>query len=833
MAESYNRIAIDDTEAVGAIFQYYKDNTDAELFEAMLGNTQLQYLVHPILHESSKRIPEMTYAQNLSTTVEDMLCIMNKLGVCATSKLAYTSQSDVRKQIRRFFSVTKNGKDVALMLVDDVKTLRGACGGIRSGLCDMQTLEWSPSMPKGSGSIATVIDMVPNDSESSSARIVSLAKALNLEVNAHDLQSLQSYPYRIPKNSTELKGVSYRHAECFVVGTSNIITLAKCMLEDVPCVLVPCAQHDSPQQEMTMYKPPSSMLRDIDDLHVFINTVQKFVKSEKAMQSAQDNLLRELDACCNDIVKQHKKMNGKDHRVEMLILVDALQAIRTKLNFIFETLDVNDILTAYLPLEDDTTKDKTNLDTLQGFNNTNVRFLRDLIDALATAETRTTEAPFDKGTSDQLQENFAVNILANQEQEPKHLVCSVDSKAETRKGFIPSSLLERADKFFDLFGMSMCAFEKKFPGRVAAHTYHKLILTLIHELDKADNKITDLEIFDGQYKANHGDYFVIWNDLDDFVAKTPLNDVSCESAMRQRPAPTKRGLKVAYEISNRYRVVATSTYLHEISSIIENVADSPRLLDALKWELDHANDAFEAADRDAYLNETFRANALVEGAVESLVSRLEEGLIVHVGDLWKALEFLQTFRDDDHKHGKKRRASNATAQHMLLCDTLLRGEGKQKGACIALHRFLQHDSHCLDDFQDRIEALVSFQELLSSAAPLPQQHGGGANTTTKLPHDIQAKLRTYVVKLMNSKTDVILQCTLVVFMYVISNGIYRYYEKGAPTSTKELMKQIVMNTVLMAALANVLTSHTEVELCIYAMYFAYVGMAVLRLVKTS
>ena len=243
-------------------------------------------------------------------------------------------------------------------------------------------------------------------------------------------------------------------------------------------------------------------------------------------------------------------------------------------------------------------------------------------------------------------------------------------------------------------------------------------------------------------------------------------------------------------------MVASSHYLQEVSSIVESLSKNPAMTKEFADNLSIANLDFEgraAGESPA----TFRADFLVENAVNALI------------------ESCMTQQDS---------LSDLSA----LADKLLLEKDERLVACVSLRNFMKSNSRCMGDMQDRLAMLVHSGHLPSRL--VPSQTGGAGNATEPTVRD---KLNAYVVKLMNFKTDVILQSVVVVFIFVVSNGIYKYYETGEPnTTTKELLKQIVLNTLVMAVLAN-LAEHLEVELCIYAMYFAYVGMAVLRLVKTS
>jgi hypothetical protein len=358
-------------------------------------------------------------------------------------------------------------------------------------------------------------------------------------------------------------------------------------------------------------------------------------------------------------------------------------------------------------------------------------------------------------------------------------------------------------ELFSLFGMSVRPFEtiRKCDGTDAAiynaHEHHKLILEVFEQLDLADQKITDLEIFEGEYKAKHEEYFPIWNDLEYFVECTPLNDVASDSIISLGAPDKHHGFKQAHAIAKRYPVVASSHYLQEVSSIVESLSKNPAMTKEFAENLSIANLDFEEVAAGESPT-TFRADVLVENAVTALI------------------ESCMTRQDS--------LSDLSTLADKLLLETKENEKDERLVACVSLRNFMRSNSKCMGDMQNRLEMLVHSGRLV------PAQTGGGGNATEPTVRD---KLNTYVVKLMNSKTDVILQLAVVVFIFVVSNGVYKYYEGGkSDTTTKELMKQIILNTLVMAVLAN-LAEHLEVELCIYAMYFAYVGMAVLRLVKTS
>jgi hypothetical protein len=276
---------------------------------------------------------------------------------------------------------------------------------------------------------------------------------------------------------------------------------------------------------------------------------------------------------------------------------------------------------------------------------------------------------------------------------------------------------------------------------------------------------------------------------------------------------------------------------------MECLKQNERLSDGLTKELDHAQVRLHApeASGDAYLSPTFKANALVEEAVQAFFAQMEDRLLplkyTGLDDLWSAFESLQSF--EGSAANRPATVPCDTIQNLQkLCDDLLQTDDHDSNmsmASIALHNVLHHKPHSMQELQEAIVMLASFQKLMmrENQEDAMVMEGGGAGGVDVVKSRVQDKLRAYVVKLMNSKTDVILQCTFIVFLFVVSNGIYRYYEGGHESpSAKELMKQIVMNTVLMAALAN-LVGHVEVEMCVYAMYFAYIGLAVMRLVKTS
>jgi hypothetical protein len=862
LADMYNTFVFDDSVEEGAagagskaddIYNKFKDTIDSDLLQALLDNEQLRYVLQPIKHESAKRLPHLTYAWNVQTIVQDIMCISNKFGASATFK---TDLVNHRNALREFFGGSTGDGDIALLLADNIPILRNACGGMGSGLCDIRTQQ-EDFIPKDCHTVVAVVPAKTTDTGKHHEAVL-CAKSLNDSKSPTD--DLKSYSFYIPKTASESRGTLYRNVELFVIGTSNAITFAKCMLEDVPCVLVNGA-------ETILYKPISILETETKRLKQFITSVHLLKGSKSLLASAQQRLLGKLDACCAGIVK-HAKKKKVSSRIELLILVDALQAIRKKLVFIFENLDVNDILSCgggYLPLEEDEQEKlvkhgKTTLELLQGFNNTNLRFLRRLINLLSSDHDGTAAAvQFDKSVADKLQEEYVENVILpmtnnNKMVPPKRMLsCSFARKVDTP---FPCKHLETAEMFFDLFGMNpelarkISQSSQSSTEASEAHAYYRYMCNLSNQLSVADENVTNLELFDGKYKANHEEYFMIWNDLAYFTKHSPLNVVSCEAAVRNKPKVSVRGLKHAYDTCKKYEVVAQSNYLHEVSAIIESLQSNDRLLDALTKRLERAAISMHLPDdgRNTFMSTSFKANALIEEALQLFVAQIKDRLVqvkyTGIDSLWQAFNELKDFisSDEDYK------ISNKTSGLQKLCNSLLQSDQHDSNistASIALHNFLQHESHCMNDFQERIMMLASFSKLMMMMKPeagIIKMEGGGGDVVGKMESSTSDKLRAYVVKLMNSKTEVILQCTFVVFLFVISNGIYRYYELGgsassassatSASSTKELMKQILMNTVLMAVLAN-LANHVEVELCVYTIYFAYIGMAIMRLLKTS
>ena len=863
LADSYNThvfdyVDLDQPEKAAAeIFHHFKDTTDSNLLAAMLDNPQLQYVLQPIKHESAKRLPDLTYAWNVQTIVQDIMCISNKFGSSATFK---TDLVNHRNALKDFFGGSNGDGDIALLLADNIPILRNACGGMGSGLCDIRT-QPEDFIPKDCHTVVAVVPAKTTDTAKHHEAVL-CAKSLNDSKTLTN--DLKTYSFYIPKTASESRGTLYRNIELFVIGTSNAITFAKCMLEDVPCVLVN-------GDETILYKPVSILETETNRLKQFITSVHLLNGSKTLLSSAQQRLLGKLDACCTGIVKHAKTKKGLSSRIELLILVDALQAIRKKLVFIFENLNVNDILSCgggYLPLEEDEQEElvkngKTTLELLQGFNNTNLRFLRRLINLLSSDHDGTAAAvQFDKSVADKLQEDYVENVILpmtnnNKMVPPKRMLsCSFARKVDTP---FPCKHLETAEMFFDLFGMNpelarkISQSSQSSTEASEAHAYYRYMCNLSNQLSVADENVTNLELFDGKYKANHEEYFMIWNDLAYFTKHSPLNVVSCEAAVRNKPKVSVRGLKHAYDTCKKYEVVAQSNYLHEVSAIIESLQSNDRLLDALTKRLERAAISMHLPDdgRNTFMSTSFKANALIEEALQLFVAQIKDRLVqvkyTGIDSLWQAFNELKDFisSDEDYK------ISNKTSGLQKLCNSLLQSDQHDSNistASIALHNFLQHESHCMNDFQERIMMLASFSKLMMMMKPeagIIKMEGGGGDVVGKMESSTSDKLRAYVVKLMNSKTEVILQCTFVVFLFVISNGIYRYYELGgsassassassatSASSTKELMKQILMNTVLMAVLAN-LANHVEVELCVYTIYFAYIGMAIMRLLKTS
>jgi hypothetical protein len=784
--------------AANEILQHFRATTDAQHLEA---NEQLQYIIRPL--STQKRLPHLTYAKNVQTIVQDLLGIMNTFGECVST--TFTDHSDIANTAKTFFKAKEN--DIAFMLDDDLD--------LGKGVCDVRTIASDTLIPKSPNTIDAIIVPVAEDIvhiESTDVSFVLspdgqnsckgirkdtsrfdthraqcygnvfLAKSLNEKLAS---VSLKTFSFRLPRSHKNESGTTVKASsfDCYVVGTSKITTFTKCMLEEVPCILVE-------GNTVTMYKPRFMYERDTADLVRFIKIVDGYVKSEGSMKSAIDSLYATLS------IKNNR------NKIEAAILSDTLNALRNKLQFVFEHLDVRDILTEYLPMTDKNIAsilDGGNVPTeiLQGFNNSNVRFLAALMDKLAMAPAKSSK----ESKSPSPQYAYVADVLTN----PKYLQHEMPRKIDwcTDIKYSKSIVSSNVAELFSLFGMSVRPFDtiRKYDGTDAAiynaHAYHKLILEVSVELDLADHKITDLEIFEGEYKAKHEEYFPIWNDLEYFVQCTPLNDLASDSIISLKMPNKNHVLKRAHEIAKRYPVVASSHYLQEVSSIVEILSNNPAMTKEFAENLSIANLDFEglASTNSAA---TFRADVLVENAVNAMI------------------ESCMTRQDS---------LSDLSAlADKLLVETKENENDERLVACVSLRNFMRSNSKCMGDMQDRLAMLVHSGRLV------PSQTGGGGNATEPTVRD---KLNAYVVKLMNSKTDVILQAAVVVFIFVVSNGVYKYYEgEEADTTTKELMKQIILNTLVMGVLAN-LAEHLEVELCIYAMYFAYVGMAVLRLVKTS
>lgn len=792
------------SERDDVILEHFRATIDAEHFKALEANEQLRYIIRP--SSAEKRLPHLTYAKNVQTIVQDLLGIMNRFGECVSTTPA--DHSDIANKSKAFFKA--KDKKIAFMLDDDLN--------MGKGMCDLRTiasdLKSDTFIPKSTNTIAAIIVPVAEqivhiestdvsfvlspDGQNSCKGIrkdmsrfdihrarcygnVFLAKSLNDDLaSVSELTTLPFLLPRLPKNEhgTTLKASSF---DCYVVGTSKITTFTKCMLEEVPCILI---EGDT----VTMYKPRFMYERDSADLVRFVRIVDGFVKSESSLKSATDSLYATL------VIKNNHK------KIEAAILSDTLKALRNKLQFVFEHLDVREILTEYLPMTDKQIASILDggivpTEILQGFNNSNVRFLAALMDILSSMPTK--KLPKEKDSSS-LQDAYVADVLTN----PKYLQRAMPRKIDwcTDVKHIKSIVSSHVADIFSLFGMSCRPFEtiRKCDGKDSAiydaHAHHKLILEIFAELDLADQKITDLEVFEGEYKAKHEEYFPIWNDLVYFVGCTPLNDVASESIVSFKTLDTNHGFKNAHAIAKRYPVVASSHYLHEVSSIFECLSKLPEIKQALEDNLSIANldfEGFVAGKGPA----TFRADVLVENAVNALI--------------------------DSCMTSKDSLSDISALADKLLVETADNNE--RLVACVSQRNFMSSNSRCMGDMQDRLAMLVHF------TVP-PAQKGGAGNATDPTVRD---KLNAYVVELMNSKSDVILQAAVVVFIFVLSNGVYKYYEGAeADTTTKELLKQIVLNTLVMAMLAN-MAEHIEVELCIYAMYFAYVGMAVLRLVKTS
>ncbi len=864
LADSYNTFVFDGKErqsekevasAAADIFQHFKKTTDSTLLGAMLENPQLQYILKPIEQESAKRLPHLSYAWNVQTIVQDMMCISNKFGASANFK---TDLVHHRNAFKHFFAVDHTG-DIALLMTDDIPCLRKACGGKGSGLCDIRT-ETKQSAPKDCHTVAVVVSTNTRqqegkyeDSRAQHHEFVYLAQSLNAQsLNTVDFKS---YSYAIPKTLSESRGALYKNIDCFVVGTSNVITFAKCMIEGVPCALV----HGN---ETILYKPIGFLERETHSLKGFIETVCEFNESPTSslLALAQQSLLSQLDECCSGIVNAFIKHRGKNHHMELLILVEALQAVRKKLAFIFENLNFNDILFGYLGLDKHELDGRTSLEALQGFNNTNVRFLRRMLHCLSTTKPKSLPHShvYDKTVADKLQEQYVADVLMankNDLASPKWLLsCSCGRGGQKADNIIPVKYLQTAEMFFELFGMNpdRILISKNTPLEQMhiAHVYQRWMYDLSKELSVADEVVTNLELFDGEYKANHEEYFSIWIDLVFYTKKSQLNVKSCVSAVA-KPRVSVRGLNHAYDICKKYEVVAQSHYLHEVSSINEYLKNSDRLLDILAEELEKANIKMRKLDDkgEAFMSQSFKANVIVEEAIQAFVARLEKALVPikyndteSIRQAYQRLESIGSGAGVEEVSSKLRDETDIKLRK--LCDRMLQSDHHRDSnicmACIALHNFVGHDSCCMQDLQDRIMMLASFQKLMMT----DKTTEGGAVNNGGRDASISDKLRAYAVKMMNAKTDVIIQCTFVAFLFVVANGIFKYYEQGSSGSSSssslpvhkptaaELMKQIIMNTVLMAGLAN-FANHVEVELCVYAMYFAYVGMAIMRLLKTS
>ena len=785
----------DRSKIANEILDHFRAATDAQHFEALEANEQLQYIIRPLTVQ--KRLPHLTYAKNAQTIVQDLLGIMNTFGECVST--TFTDHSDIANAAKEFFKAKEN--DIAFMLDDDLD--------LGKGVCDVRTIASDAFIRKSPNSIAAIIVPVTEqivhiestdvsfvlspDGQNTCKGIrkdtsrfdthraqcygnVYLAKSMNEKLAS---VSLNTFQFLLPRSHKKASGTTVKASafDCYVVGTSKITTFTKCMLEEVPCILME-------GNTVTMYKPRFMYERDAADLVRFIKIVDGYVKSESALKSAIGSLYATLS------IKNNR------NKIEAAILSDTLNALRNKLQFVFEHLDVREILTEYLPMTDDQIAailDGGHVPTeiLQGFNNSNVRFLAALMDMLAMAPAAPAQTK--KNQSPSPQDAYVVDVLTN----PKYLKRAMPRKINwcTDIKYSKSIVSSNVADLFSHFGMSVRPFEtiRKCDGTDAAiynaHEHHKLILGVCEQLDLADQKITDLEIFEGEYKANHQEYFPIWNDLEYFVECTPLNDVASDSIISPRMPDKNHGFKQAHVIAKRYPVVASSHYLQEVSSIVESLSKNPAMTKEFADNLSIANLDFEGLAAGESLA-TFRADVLVENAVNAMI------------------ESCMTRQES---------LSDLSA----LADKLLVEKDERLVACVSLRNFMKSNSRCMGDMQDRLAMLVH------SGQMAPAQTGGGGNATEPTVRD---KLNAYVVKLMNSKTDVILQLAVVVFIFVVSNGVYKYYEGGkADTTTKELMKQIVLNTLVMAVLAN-LAEHLEVELCIYAMYFAYVGMAVLRLV---